>query len=127
MTIAYWCILVAALMPFAAVGFAKKSRNYDNNNPRDWILTREGAQKRAYQAHLNCFEAFPFFAAAVIVAHLTHATQSLVDYLALAFIALRVLYIWLYIADRATLRSLVWVGGLAICIALFCIGGSPAK
>ena len=122
MTIAYWCILVAGLMPFVAIGIAKASKNYDNNNPRDWILTRQGRQKRAYQAHLNCFEAFPFFAAGVIVAHLAHATQSTIDYLAISFIALRVAYIWFYIADSATLRSLVWMGGLGISVALFTIG-----
>ncbi len=127
MTLAYWCILIAALMPFAAVGIAKVSKNYDNNNPRDWILTHEGHKKRAYQAHLNCFEAFPFFAAAVIVAHLAHASQSTIDYLAVAFIALRVVYIGLYLADSATLRSLVWMGGLGICIALFFVAGSAAR
>jgi uncharacterized MAPEG superfamily protein len=120
MTLAYWCILIAALMPFVAVGIAKSHKSFDNNNPRDWLLTREGRQKRAYQAHLNCFEAFPFFAAAVIVAHLTRAPQNIIDYLAVAFILLRVLFIYFYIADRATLRSLV-------CIALFFIGGTAAK
>ncbi len=124
MTIAYWCILIAALMPFAAVGIAKSSKSFDNNNPRDWLLTREGRQKRAYQAHLNCFEAFPFFAAAVIVAHLARAPQNIIDDLAVAFILLRVLFIHFYITDRATLRSIVWVGGLGICIALFFIGAS---
>ena len=122
MTIAFWCILIAALMPLAAVAIAKVSKNYDNNHPRDWILTREGAKKRAYHAHLNCFEAFPFFAAAVIVAHLARAPQNIIDYLAIAFIALRVAYIWLYVSDRATLRSLTWMGGMGICVALFFIG-----
>lgn len=124
MTLAYWCILVAALMPFVAVGIAKNSKSFDNKNPRDWLLTREGRQKRAYQAHLNCFEAFPFFAAGIIVAHLTRAPQNIIDYLAIAFIALRALFIYFYIADHSTARSIVWIGGLGICIALFCIGAS---
>jgi uncharacterized MAPEG superfamily protein len=40
----------------------------------------------------------------------------------MAFIAARVAYIGAYLADRANLRSLLWVLGLGCCIALFFIG-----
>ena len=48
--------------------------------------------RRADNAQKNGFEAFPFFAAAVIVAHLLHAPQERVDILAIIFIVARIGY-----------------------------------
>ena len=53
MSIAIWCILIAGLMPLAAVGVAKFDKTYDNNNPRDWLTKRDGRARRAHAAHLN--------------------------------------------------------------------------
>jgi uncharacterized MAPEG superfamily protein len=119
MTLAFWCVLVAIVLPYATVGIAKWRRDYDNSAPRDWLLTLDGRRKRAYHAHLNHFEALPAFAAAVIIAHQARAPQGWVDALAVAFIAFRVAYTWAYLADRATLRSLLWMGGIGCVFALF--------
>lgn len=119
MTLAYWCILAAALLPYFTVGIAKWDRGFDNARPREWLERRRGAAQRAYWAHQNMFEAFPAFAAAVIVAHLAGAAQPTVDALALVFIAARVAYVGAYIADRPTLRSIVWGIGLLCVIGLF--------
>lgn len=122
MTIAFWCVLVAGLMPYLLTGYAKAtSRGYDNRAPRDWQSRLEGKSARAHWAHLNAFEAFPFFAAAVIIAHLAKADQSTIDMLALGFIAARVIYGVLYIAGVARLRSVVWALGFFTCIAMFVI------
>jgi uncharacterized MAPEG superfamily protein len=122
MSIAYWCILIAGLMPVLTVGiakFGKGSRGYDNNNPRDWLATRVGRAKRAHAAHLNSFEAFPLFAAGVLVASAMSAPAHLINALAVAFVVLRVVYTWCYLQDHANLRSLVWVLALVCNIALF--------
>lgn len=120
MTIAYWCVLIAALLPYVLTGFAKATaRGYDNRSPRDWQSRLEGRAARAHWAHLNSFEAFPFFAAAVIIAHLAGAPQASIDLLAMAFIAARVVYSILFVAGIAVLRSVVWALGLFACIALF--------
>ena len=122
MTIAYWCVLIAAVMPYLLTGYAKATgRGFDNRTPRDWQSRLEGRSARAHWAHLNAFEAFPFFAAAVIIAHLAGAEQSMVDMLAVGFIIARVIYSILYIAGAATLRSVVWVLGFFATIALFVI------
>jgi uncharacterized MAPEG superfamily protein len=121
MTIAYWCILIAGLMPLAAVGVAKWDRTFDNNNPRDWLAKREGKAKRAHAAHLNSFEAFPLFAAGVLVASFVKAPQTLIDIAAMVFIVARIIYIWSYIENRANLRSTVWFVGIGASIALFFI------
>ncbi|MEO8385148.1 MAG: MAPEG family protein [Betaproteobacteria bacterium] len=121
MSIAFWCLLVAGLLPLAAVGIAKADKSYLRHNaqPREWEAHLTGRQARAHAAHLNSFEAFPFFAVAVLVAAYCRAPQAIVDYLAMAFIAARVAYIWCYVSNRPSLRSTVWMIGFGVCIALF--------
>lgn len=119
MTTAFWCVLVAALLPIFAVGLAKASTGFDNKAPREWLGRLGGWRARAHAAQLNSFEAFAPFAAAVIIAHLAQAPQGRVDLLAIAFIVARVAYIGLYIADLAALRSVAWAVGMACVIGLF--------
>ena len=48
MTTAYWCVLAAALMPYAFAGIAKfGDRRYDNRAPREFLASLDGRQKRA--------------------------------------------------------------------------------
>lgn len=123
MTLAYWMILAAALLPYAATGYAKFSgggaKTYDNRAPRAAIDSLPPQRRRAYWAQLNGFEAFPPFAAGVIVAHLAGAPQAWIDALAAVFVALRVVYTILYIQDKPTARSLAWAAALACVVALF--------
>lgn len=119
MAIAYWCILIAALLPYPLATLAKAKSGYDNRAPREQLEQAQGYRKRAHWAQLNAFEAFPPFAAAVVVAQIQHAPQATVDALALSFIAMRVLHAGFYILDKPTLRSLVWALGFACVIALF--------
>lgn len=119
MTVAYWCVFVAAILPYVYVGIAKAGRDYDNRAPRAYLEGREGARQRAHWAHLNSFEAFPPFAAAVIIAHLAGAAQGTIDGLAVAFVVARVVYGVCFIAGWATARSLVWTVGMACVLGLF--------
>jgi len=122
MTIALWCVLVAGILPYVAVLIAKSGREgFDNRDPRSWLAKQEGFRKRANAAQLNAFEAFPFFAAAVIIAHLLNGPQSLVNTLALVFIGARVLHLAFYLANQATLRSLAWFVGFGSIIAIFVV------
>lgn len=119
MTIAYWCVLVAIVLPYVTVGIAKWSADYDNAAPRDWLAARTGKAKRALHAHLNHFESLPGFAAAVVIAHLAGATQAWVDGLAALYIALRIGYTAAYVTDKPTLRSVLWIAALGCVIGLF--------
>lgn len=122
MTIAFWCVLVAAMLPYLTIAIGKYDRKYDNRSPRDWEDRLEGKQRRAVFAHYNHFEAFAVFAAAVIVAHLAGASQAWSNVLAVAFISFRVAYTWAYLADRHLLRSILWALGMACVIGLFAAG-----
>lgn len=121
MTIALWCVLVAGLlhMPFAAA--AKWSRRFDNAKARDYLEQTSGWRKRAHWTQLNMLEAFPFFAAAVLVAHVVAGPNASADQLAIGFILFRIAFGLCYLADKATLRSLVWVGSMACAIGLFVV------
>lgn len=120
MTIAFWCVLIAALLPHLVTGIAKAGApGFDNRRTRDFQAGLSGWRARAHAAHLNGFEALPLFASAVIIAHLTGKPQAHVDALAACFIVLRLVYGALYIADQATLRSLVWLAATLCPVAMF--------
>ena len=124
MTIAYWCVLVAILLPYVwfSVVNSEAGKTRDNDEPRDFVSKLEGKAKRAWGAHLNSFEANTGFVAGVIIAHLAHAPQAWIDGLAVAFIVLRIVHGILYISGVGSVRSLVWVLSLACTVGLFVIG-----
>jgi len=119
MTTAYWMILVAGLLPYWPTVASKWRRTYANAAPRAGVEQLPPRQQRAYWAQLNAFEAFPLFAAAVIIAHLAGGRQGTIDMLAVAFIGFRIIYTLAYLYDRPMLRSLVWSAGLFCVIGLF--------
>lgn len=126
MTVAYWCVLIAALIPLIAIGIAKVGgERYNNRHPRVWLDKQQGYRARAAAAQSNSFEAFPFFAAAVIIAHLTNAPQGRLDLLAIVFVVARIVYVVCYLADWHWARSFVWTIGFVACVAIFLSGVAP--
>jgi uncharacterized MAPEG superfamily protein len=115
-TIAFWCVLVAALLPYAPFGLVK---GLDPKNPRAGVGDLGGVSARAHSAHLNAFEAFPAFAAAVIISHLTLGPNAWTNILALLFIAARFAHLGFYLADRQPPRSAAFFLGFLIVIAMF--------
>jgi uncharacterized MAPEG superfamily protein len=129
-TVAYWCVLVAALLPFACAWVAKsrgmgkprREGGYDNADPRAWLARQTDWQARANAAQANSFEALPFFIGAVIIAHQLGAPQVRVDILAVLFITLRVIYIAMYVAGLPSIRSGIWALALLANIAILFSG-----
>lgn len=129
-TLAYGCVLVAALLPILCAGIAKwglfgkprREGGYDNHNPRAWLARQTDWRARANAAQANSFEALPFFIGAVIIAHQLHAPQTRLDILAFLFIFTRLVYILMYLADMATARSLAFAVGLGLNIAILLSG-----
>ncbi|PTT87622.1 hypothetical protein DBR42_11330 [Pelomonas sp. HMWF004] len=130
MTLAQLCLLAACVMPIACAGLAKskgfgkrrREGGFDNHAPREWLANLQGWQARAHAAQANSWEALPIFIAGLVVAHQHQAAQATVDALALGFMAARLAFVAAYVADKALLRSLLWVAGLAASIALFFVG-----
>jgi uncharacterized MAPEG superfamily protein len=124
MHFAYWMILAAASLPYLTIFLVKRAGggHFDNHKPRPWLENLSGWRQRGDWAHRNHLEVFPIFAAAVFVAELTQGPQDWIDLLAGSFVILRILYTVLYIADLATLRSIVWTLGFAVTVSLFVLG-----
>jgi uncharacterized MAPEG superfamily protein len=120
MIIAYWCILIAALLPYVWVFVAKQSgERYNNRDPRSWQAKQTNPRSmRAHAAHLNGFESFPAFVAGVLMAQLAGVAHGVIGLLAIVFVIARVLHGVFYIANMHTLRSLVWLVGSASALAL---------
>jgi uncharacterized MAPEG superfamily protein len=130
LTLAHWCLLLAALLPIVCAGIGKwgafgvprRDGGFDNHNPREWWAKQGGFRARANAAQANTFEALPFFFAAVIVAHQVRAPQTLIDMLAFFWLMLRCGYVLLYVGDLAKMRSLVWVLALLVNIGILLLG-----
>jgi len=129
-TVAYWCVLIAALLPIACASLAKskgwgKRRSdggYDNQDPRGWLAKQTDWHARANAAQANSFEALPFFIGAVIIAHQLGAPQARLDILAVLFVTLRVIYIAMYVAGLPLIRSGIWTLALLANIAILFAG-----
>ena len=116
MTIAIWCIFVAATLPYVAFSYVK---GLDPNQPRFQAGDLVGRSVRAYGAHLNGLETFPWFAAAVIVAHMVGGPSRIADILAVVYILVRVGHMAAYISGRQPLRTAAFSVGQLIALAIF--------
>jgi uncharacterized MAPEG superfamily protein len=125
-TVAYWCVLLAALLPYLCAGLAKSGGlgrprsqgGYDNHEPRAWLAGLTDWHARANAAQANSFESLPFFIGAVIIAHQLGAAQTRLDILAMLFVTLRIIYIAMYVAGLAAIRSAIWAAALLVNIAI---------
>jgi uncharacterized MAPEG superfamily protein len=121
MTVAEWCVFGAVMLylltiaPFKVIGFSR----FDNAKPRAPGFFEDPLRARALGAHLNGIEAFPFFAAAVLLAEFRAAPQHLIDELAVLFLIVRIAYVFTYLGNRPTLRSILWSIGFAINVTIF--------
>jgi uncharacterized MAPEG superfamily protein len=121
MTAAEWCVFATLLLylltiaPIKLIGF----RRFDNSRPRDPNFYEDPIATRALGAHQNGIEAFPFFAIAVLLAEFRGGPQRLVNELAVLFLIVRIAYVFTYLGDRPTLRTILWNVGFAINVAIF--------
>lgn len=126
MTTPFVCVLIAYLLVYLpkiplSIAMAKQPGGYDNKRPRAQQAKLEGFGARAAAAHYNGFEAFAPFTAAVLVAHLSGASDYRASVLSVAFVVARTLYVVAYLADLDYLRSAIWGIGLLCTVALFCL------
>ena len=121
MTVAEWCVFASLMLYLLTIAPVKwiRFRRFDNSKPRDPGFYDDPIAARALGAHLNGIEAFPFFAAAVLLAEFRACPQRLVDELAMLFVIVRVAYVFTYLGDRPTLRSILWSIGFSINLAIF--------
>ncbi|MGS0466570.1 MAPEG family protein [Cobetia marina] len=118
----YACLLFAALMLVltkAPVAWAQqRTGRYDNHDPRAQQRELTGFGARALAAHQNSNEAFPLFAAGVLVSVIVAPGAPIATTLAMIFVLARLGYWGCYLANIALLRSLLWGVGYLVSLAL---------
>ena len=121
MTVAEWCVFGTVMLYLLTIAPIKalRFRRFDNAKPRDPSFYDDPIAARALGAHLNGIEAFPFFAIAVLLAEFRTGPQRLIDELAVLFLIVRIAYVFTYLGNRPTLRSILWNIGFAINLAIF--------
>ncbi|QNP42120.1 MAPEG family protein [Lysobacter terrestris] len=120
MAIAYWCVLIAALLPYVWVTVAKSSgERYDNRDPRGWTARQANPRvHRANAAQFNSYEAFAPFAAGVILAQLAGVAADRIALLSILFVLFRIVHGLVYVAGwKHAVRSLAWFAAF-ICVLL---------
>jgi len=124
LNIPFLCVFLTFLLNYCVkipvmMAMGKEPGGYDNRYPRDQQAKLTGWGKRAVSAHLNGFEAFPAFAAAVIMGHLAGVNASHLSILSITFLLSRIAYVGLYLANKSSLRSAVWALGFLCIGAIF--------
>lgn len=121
MTVAEWCVFGTLMLYLITIVSVKwiSFRQFDNARPRDPSFYEDAIRARALGAHQNGIEAFPFFAVAVLLAEFRLGPQHLIDELAALFLIVRIAYVFTYLGNRPTLRSILWSIGFAINAAIF--------
>ena len=121
-----YLIIIACLSPYVFTVVAKMAGGFkreDNQNPREFLAKTTGLAARANAVQQNSFESLPLFIAAVLMAEYMVIPQVVVMMFGIAYIVLRIIYGICYLANWATLRSIVWMLSLLcpICILLMVI------
>jgi uncharacterized MAPEG superfamily protein len=125
MTIAEWCLFGAVMLYLCTVAPAKAlaHREFDNSSPRNPNFYQHPVRSRALGAHNNGIEAFPFFAAAVLLAEFRQAPQAWIDMLATAFLITRVAFVLAYVGDKPTIRTMLWNAAFGFNLGIFFLSG----
>ncbi|MFN6972274.1 MAG: MAPEG family protein [Rheinheimera sp.] len=115
-------LLVVAMLPYLAKAPVAKAMHqlggYDNHHPRAQQAKLTGLGQRATAAHYNSFEALQLFLAALLSCVIAQNYDGMMQLLAWGFVACRVVYILLYLMDKALLRSIVWVLSVACVVTM---------
>jgi uncharacterized MAPEG superfamily protein len=116
-----YLILIACLFPYVFTVIAKMAGGFqgrDNQHPREFLAQTTGLAARANAAQQNSFEGLPLFIAAILMAEYMVLSQTVIMTFGIAYLVLRVVYGVCYLANWATLRSIVWLLSLLCPISL---------
>ena len=117
-------LLILCILPLVCAwtaGFYRQKQlgSVDNKEPRLQSLQLTGAGARAVAAQGNTWEALAVYSAAILAVFVSGLELQSITTLAIVFVALRVVYIPVYISNLDKLRSLIFLAGFGICMYLF--------
>lgn len=97
---------------------ARQPGGYDNDNPRAQAAALDARGARAVAAHANAWEALLLHSLGLLAASSQGVEGPLVLALAWGWFPIRLLYTWIYLQGRGSLRSTVWTLGLLCSLGL---------
>lgn len=117
-------LLILCILPLSCAwigGYYRQKQlgSVDNKEPRIQSQQLTGAGARAVAAQANSWEALAVFSAAVLAVVISGVDLQRIATLAMVFVALRIVYIAMYLANQDKLRSLIFLVGFGICMYLF--------
>lgn len=135
---AAWIICLAPHVYAALLYQVSSKRNFDNKFPRHLSKNAAECQNvdsatkdriiRAEMAQANGLESIGVFAAAVVAANMTKVDQDWLNGLSVGYVVSRILYNVIYVNNttdlRAWTRSVVWVAGVGMVMALYVLSGN---
>eukprot|EP00692_Jakoba_bahamiensis_P001922 EC685691.1.p2 GENE.EC685691.1~~EC685691.1.p2 ORF type:complete len:145 (+),score=42.13 EC685691.1:67-501(+) len=128
-------VFIYVLSTLKGIWIWRNKGEYNNVTPRDQVAILEGWGKGANAAHYNTLESFPLFLAGVVavvdgvwVRSAGETDEDWTNGLSLAYLALRVLYIVVYIVHTsermAALRSVIFTLSLLVIVGLYIVPGA---
>lgn len=122
MSLPLWSLLIATLMVYASKIplniITLRHERYDNHYLRLQHLKQQGIGHRAWASHQNMIEAYPMFAAGILVATVIGNQPMVANFCAVVFLVARVLFQVCYLADWSTARSISWAFGFGATLVL---------
>jgi len=97
----------------------KQFGRVDNKEPRIQSQQLTGAGARAVAAQANTWEALAVYSAAILAVYIAGVDLARIATPVMVFVALRILYIPIYIGNKDTARSLIFLASYGICMYLF--------
>lgn len=122
LAVTIYALMVACLMPFIWTVVAKITGGFkprDNQNPRAFLANTTKMAARANAAQANSFESLPIFVAGVLLSMYCFVPQVAVNGMVWLYVLLRLAYGVAYLANWATLRSILWTASMAVVISMF--------
>lgn len=116
-----YVILAACLLPYVFTMIAKLSGGFtlkDNQNPRAFLANTTGLAARANAVQQNSFESLPLFLVSILMAEYLVVPSEISLKLAIAYLVLRVLYGFAYLANLPAFRSIIWFLSMACPVLL---------
>lgn len=115
-------MMVACGLPFVWAVVAKWQGGFrpkDNESPRAFLAKLDGLPARANAIQVNSFESLPMFLVAVLLAIYCFVPQTVINSIAWLYVLLRIGFGVCYLANWASLRSILWALSMACIVMLF--------
>jgi len=112
-------LIILTHLPALAARAIKNPKGVNNKAPRKDAADLKGWGYRAWASHSNMLEAFPSFAAGILVALHAKASPLLIAKLGVLWLFVRIAYTFAYLFNLDYLRTTVWLMGWIICASLF--------